>query len=435
MLAIIILIVLLAVQVALCAYSLITKSSQKKFKYIVAFIELALFIVLSLCKVIDLSFRWYMLIIILLVQAILGAVFFIAKRKKEKPFSALKTVFACAGTCVVFTMAVVPAFIFPQYQQPQPTGQYAIETASYTLTDTSRKDQLSPDGGNRKVTVQFWYPELKNNEQQRFPLVIFSHGAFGFRGSNYSTFANLASNGFVVCSIDHTYHSFFTKQTDGKTVIVNPQFLNNVLTVQNGQCDDKTSYELSQEWLKTRKSDMNFVLDTVLKNAKEINSGEAYRLINTDEIGLMGHSLGGATAAAIGRERPEIDAVVVLDGTMFGELTDFVNGREVLNTTPYPVPILDIFNEEHYKEALANADVYANMVADANALDSRQIMFKGAGHLNFTDLPLFSPALARQLGTGSIDSRYCIETINRVVLEYFNSYLKGKGTLNLLKEY
>jgi predicted dienelactone hydrolase len=62
-------------------------------------------------------------------------------------------------------------------------------------------------------------------------------------------------------------------------------------------------------------------------------------------------------------------------------------------------------------------------------------VIRGSGHLNFTDLPLFSPALARMLGTGQADSRYCIETMNQIVLEFFNHTLKGRAEIHLQPEY
>ena len=55
--------------------------------------------------------------------------------------------------------------------------------------------------------------------------------------------------------------------------------------------------------------------------------------------------------------------------------------------------------------------------------------------MNFTDLPLFSPPLAGLLGTGKRDARECIMTMNRVVLEYFDYYLKEKGELSLQEVY
>lgn len=341
---------------------------------------------------------------------------------------------ACISRCLLLAFAIIPAILFPQYKLVIHTGQYSVTTESHTLTDTNRIEDYSDTGDNRKVTIQFWYPKT-DTENQTFPLVIFSHGAFGFRGSNYSTFMELASNGYVVCSIDHTYQSFYTKQTDGKTVIVNNGFLNDAIAIENNDYDDEKIYELTHKWLKLRTDDMNLVLDTILDNSKKENANNVYKLIDTDKIGLCGHSLGGATAAELGRKRADIDSVIVIDGTMVGEEVDFINGSVALNNEVYEVPILNIYNEQHYADALNIASKYANMVASTNAVDSHHVVFKGAGHLNFTDLPLFSPFLAQKLGTGYIDSRYCIETMNNVILEYFNYYLKEGKKLNILDEY
>jgi hypothetical protein len=68
-------------------------------------------------------------------------------------------------------------------------------------------------------------------------------------------------------------------------------------------------------------------------------------------------------------------------------------------------------------------------------LDARETVFRGTGHLNFTDLPLFSPILAEKLGIGPADARSAIVTMNEIVLEFFNSYLKNEGTPQIEKEY
>ena len=65
----------------------------------------------------------------------------------------------------------------------------------------------------------------------------------------------------------------------------------------------------------------------------------------------------------------------------------------------------------------------------------REVIFNGAGHLNFTDLPLISPILARLLGVGEVNARECIENVNHVVLNWFDCYLKGKEPLDIKDEY
>jgi predicted dienelactone hydrolase len=158
--------------------------------------------------------------------------------------------------------------------------------------------------------------------------------------------------------------------------------------------------------------------------------------IDTNRIGLIGHSLGGATSAQIGRVRDDIDAVIVLDGTMLGEEVAFDNNKVVLNNTPYPVPLLNVYAEDHYtnsKELVGEA--YDNFHATSNALCATETVFLNAGHLNFTDLPLFSPALANMLGVGTIDARYCIETTNKIVLGFFDCHLKDAAEQRIEKEY
>jgi dienelactone hydrolase len=356
------------------------------------------------------------------------------KERKEKIYKKRYVIMATVRRTFLFTFAVIPAIIFPQFKPIEATGNLAIKTVSYTWSDTSRKEIYSDQGVDRKVTVQFWYPDNTDNNE-KYPLLVFSHGSFGFRGSNLSTFENLVSRGYVVCSIDHTNYAFFTKQTDGSMVLADMEFINNAMAVENGEYDELKTYQLTQEWLNYRLADANFVLDEILDRVKRNNVDEVYQTINSDKIGLFGHSIGGAMAAELGRDREDIDAAIVVDGTMLGEEIDFEDGKAVLNSEPYPIPLLNIYNEEHYREAAKEGNTYPNTAAALNAVDAKDVVVKGSGHLNFTDLPMFSPFLAGLLGTGEVDSRYCIETMNQVILDYFDYYLKDAKELNLRADY
>ncbi len=71
-----------------------------------------------------------------------------------------------------------------------------------------------------------------------------------------------------------------------------------------------------------------------------------------------------------------------------------------------------------------------------NAINYKEVIFEDAGHLNFTDLPVFSPVLAKMLGVGEVDAKECIDNVNEVVLTFFDYYLKGEGTPDdILAEY
>jgi hypothetical protein len=120
---------------------------------------------------------------------------------------------------------------------------------------------------------------------------------------------------------------------------------------------------------------------------------------------------------------------------VLGEETGFENGHAVLTKEPYPVPLLNLYNDSHYEDARQLGTAYNNLSASAHAAKAFNVVIRGSGHLNFTDLPLFSPILAKMLGTGTADSRYCIETMNHAVLQFFDNVLKNTGNLVLQPEY
>lgn len=432
MLGIIVLILLLGSEIGFMVYRLRTKEYHEDQKKMLSIGFLTLLTLVTLLSIVEFGFRWNMLFFVLFIKAVYGVWYLVrGKYKNPKLFRKKYVIMSSINNCFLFFFALIPAMLFPQFEPITITGDKPVNTVSYTITDQDRTDPYSNEN-HRNITIQFWFPE---NQNKTYPLLIFSHGAFGFRGSNASTFENLASNGYVVCSIDHTYHSFFTKHSDGKIVIADMNFINDAIGATNGDFDAKNTYDMSKKWLQLRVDDMNFVLEDILTKVGATNEGRVYELINTDKIGVFGHSLGGATSAEIGRRRSDIDAVVVIDGTMFGEAVAFENGAAILNKDPYPVPILNLYNEEHYQDAMKEKESYPNVVAEANAMDGRHILVEGSGHLNFTDLPMFSPFFARMLGTGDVNRRYCIETMNQVVLDYFDYYLKDSEELRLQEIY
>jgi len=115
---------------------------------------------------------------------------------------------------------------------------------------------------------------------------------------------------------------------------------------------------------------------------------------------------------------------------MLGEVTGVENGVNILRNEPYTVPLLTMDNDEHHFSSAAMKErgvPYANNAVCDNAVCCYRTYIAGSGHMNFTDLPLFSPPLAKMLGTGSVDAEKCMMTVNKLTREFFDSYLKGKG--------
>ena len=340
---------------------------------------------------------------------------------------------------LVLVAVLLKSKLFPPYEGLPVSGSHAIETMTFTWEDESRIETYSDTGENRALTVGFWYPA----EEGKYPLVVFSHGAFGVIDSNYSTYTELASNGYVVASIGHPYHAMYVEDVNGKTTFVDMEFFKQVNADNGGEYSEEAErrqYELSKEWMELRSADMNFVLDTILEksSADDADKEKVFTIIDTDKIGLMGHSMGGATAVQLGREREDITAVIDLEGTMLGEYVGFENGYEVYNEEVYPIPVLDV-NSKAVREDIEALEAehpgweYVNDYLGRNAVDYREVIFNGAGHLNYTDLPMIAPPLAAMLGVGDVDPAECLKNVNEVVLTYFNFYLKGEGNLDNIK--
>jgi len=344
---------------------------------------------------------------------------------------------------LVIVILSIPKILFTDYEGLPTTGPYEVKMVSAITIDESRLESFETDGSKREVPVYFYYPDTESAEENSFPFVLFSHGAFGYYQSNASTYMELASHGYVVVSLDHPYHSFFTKDTEGNTITVNTEFLQEVMYINEEGIPENEIIELSHKWLDIRVSDINFVIDSV-KEAKETLSlqentwfiiGEETKqqileilsMVNADKIGVMGHSLGGASSVTVGRTRDDIDAVIDLDGTMLGEEFGYENGQYEYYEGNYPVPLLSFNSQSHQDSSDEAGPLYVNNVVLANALDGQYTCIEGSGHMNFTDLPLFSPILASLLGVGEVDATECIVTMNEKILGFFDCYLKGEA--------
>lgn len=383
--------------------------------------------------------------VVLGIRLVISVIVFLAKRKngfKEKTNGKLisRTIFSV----ILIGSALFPAYIFSGYHGLKTTGSYKVKETEAILIDKTRLEAHENDGSNREIPIHFYYPD---GDVQNCPLVLFAHGSFGYYQSNSSLYFELASNGYVVASIDHPYYAFFTKDTSGKTIIVDFDFVQTAAKMQGSEdvFSPEEEFAICNEWMEIRTADENFVLDT-LKAAKtsgslddawytksdKINAEilKVLAMTDTENIGVTGHSIGGAAAVQLGRDRDDIKAVVDIDGTMLGERIALKGGEFELNPTPYPVPVLSLDNDTTHWPSYAgeNGKPYVNAYMLDNALDAREAHFDGTEHMDFTDLPLFAPPLAKMLGKGDVKSSEFIPELNSIILNFFDYYLKGEGT-------
>lgn len=366
---------------------------------------------------------------------------------KHNPEQPKRRVLAAFGRIFgLLTLAIcvlIPTVVLPFYPLPEPTGNFNVGTVACDFTDKNRVETFSEEEGKlREIAVQFWYPVDRNESepqydisgapvstsQQSYPVLIFSHGAFGMRMSNASTFRELASHGYIVASIDHTYHSFYTAFSNGKSIPVDTEFLNEANNAQSGKLAIDEEFEVSHAWLDLRTADIGLVIDSLkageLGNTGEILNGH----MDLTKIGLFGHSLGGAASAQVCRERDDVKAAIVLDGTMIGDIVGVSSSKiAVITNESFTKPLMMMYNASFQQQKAKEASYLPNINAYNNATNAAySLCIKDSGHLNFTDLPRISPFLSGMLGVGSVDSFKAIKIMNAYSLAFFEKHVKGE---------
>lgn len=439
--AYILFIILLITELGFAAFELARPSAKCAWtprRFMINSAELVVFLLMLFFPGIDLSFRFTALFTILILRLAVSGLFALIHRKNNRNKKKSAIIISALISIVLITVNILPAFIFADYHGRPLTGEYEVKEDSLILTDISRVEEFENDGSYREIPVHFYYPDAPEAVSHSMPLVIFSHGAFGYYQSNASTYMELASHGYVVASLDHPYHSFFTNDSDGRLITVDPEFFQNAMYVGGNDNDmsEEEVFEITSRWMELREADVNFVIDELEENHFEQEWG---RLMDTDRIGLMGHSLGGATAVTVGR-RDDVSAVIDIDGTMLGEQTGVADGMPEVNENPYTTPLLSIDNDEHHQsriDAYETGYIYSNNVILDNATEGFSTYIRGAAHMDLTDLPLFSPFLSGLLNTSEsrVDHEECIDTVNALVLDFFDCYLKGQGSFDVNESY
>ena len=372
-----------------------------------------------------------------------------------------------ASLAIVFTLlSITGASLFPVPDPFPITGPYQVGTREIHLIDPSRKEIYGTDpSAPREFMAQVWYPAEPGpkNEQARwmpaieyagpaiaemlslppftlnhlkyvkgnayleaspvsssegFPVLIFSHGWEGFKEQNIFQVEELASHGYVVIGVNHTYGAVLTVFPDGRQVPINHEALPDDVP---DEVYDLASNLLVKQWA----GDIGHVID-VLERSKlyaevQFLSGR----LDLSRIGIFGHSTGAGATIEFCLTDTRCQAALAMD--LWSEPVD--PEIQSLSLTQ-PALILHSENWDGLDTPERNYGLIGILV-DQAANDVFEITIQGTKHYDFSSLPLLTP-LAENLGLkGPIDGQLVLEIINAESVAFFDRYLQGDDTIDL----
>jgi dienelactone hydrolase len=239
---------------------------------------------------------------------------------------------------------------------PSPTGKYKVGRMSVQLTDPNRFEVYSTEKKvkRRELVVWIWYPAALVSDSKRaiylpdkwseadfvfgvklgtaafqchsfenaavaesqpaYPIIIFSQA--GFSVLSYSAIIEeIASHGYVIVGINHTYDAPVTVFSDGRVISASPQFMEGVNS-RSGSIEESFQFRAAVADYKT--ADIKFVADQLEK----INKGSSVLTGQLDltALGVFGHSLGGNAALEFCRTDKRCKVAVNLDGANWNDV-------------------------------------------------------------------------------------------------------------------
>jgi dienelactone hydrolase len=314
---------------------------------------------------------------------------------------------------------------------PEPSGRYPVGRVSYDWIDEARSEIYDADQQHhRELVVFIWYPaQLERvtefapylptawaptadflglnvaglsshaiaeapvaSDSSAYPLLLLSPS--GFPPLLLSAIAEeLASHGFVVVGVNHTYETTVTAFADGRVVPMNPAALGGALGPQTG------SY---QEVFRQRASLCEYKaadLASVADQLERLNANAAERFANRldlTRLGALGHSFGGNAALEWCRRDSRCRSAVNLDGALWTDVGRVGLDRPALQVLAEHDEFA-VTSEDAVKAGAApNVDWYEAEKAltfggwrtiQERAQPGYTVQVRGATHISFMDVP------------------------------------------------
>ena len=330
---------------------------------------------------------------------------------------------------------------------PMPTGPHSVGRVSYDYVDHARFDIYAGNPEARRELVLFvWYPAspqataefapylpsawaptaeflginvagLRTHavpdasiaaDSAAYPVLLLSPS--GFPPLMLSAIAEeLASHGFVVVGVNHTFETTVTAFADGRVAAMNPAATGGALGLQAGSHAEIFRQRASV--CEYKAADLASVADQL----ENLNTDPAERFtgrLDLARLGAFGHSFGGNAALELCRTDERCRAAANLDGALWSDV-----GQVGLDR-----PALQVLAEHGEFDRTAEDAVKAGAAPNVEWFEAEKaitfggwrnvqqraqpgytVQVSGASHISFMDLP-FLPVTDASIVKPALDA-------------------------------
>ncbi|MFI6030070.1 alpha/beta hydrolase family protein [Amycolatopsis magusensis] len=336
----------------------------------------------------------------------------------------------------VLAVGGMPASAATELHLLKPTGVLPVGMTTLHLVDSSRPDPWVPTGP-RELMVSLRYPTFVPHGQRaqyltpleselllkeaeittlpfdllsrtrthsvagappmgRWPLVVLSPGFTKPRATLSGLAEDLASHGYVVAVVEHTYESVATTFPDGRVT-------------QCVACEIvRTPENVHEYWKKLhdgRAADVSFVIDSLL--------ADWGRSIDGSRIAMAGHSAGGASGIHSMLADPRIKAGINIDGMQEGPAQIDLSR-----------PFLFLGRSSQYTPGASEQAGTWEAAWSQLAGWKRWLVVDGAEHGSFTDVGLLGDQAGLE-GGGELSGERTSVITRRYVRAFVDEHLRG----------
>ncbi len=412
------------------------------------------------------GFRWQMIPAYFICLFAMVTAFRQSQKRSKKALKILKGM----GFTLLLALATTLPSIFPVFKLPELQGQYQVGTRDM-LFNIDRDEVITEDASDRrKLMAKIWYPSKETNEQkdlyideggrhgfakkyglpdatfnyldkvetkvyretrvadEEFPVLIFSHGYNSKANGYYALLSEVASHGYIIIALNHTYESTGSTFPHGSEVYFDYEYARKIesgtwekLAPVREAFQKNIAFEerhpvvkqgLENYFVRGIVERWSQDISDVVSELEDLNaSGFLKGKLDLDNIGVFGHSRGGGAAGNALLVEERIKAGANIDGVQWGRIVN----------TSFNDPFLYISADWPENKEDLNSHAYINKSKDI----FYEARILNTLHSNFMDIPLMIPINAISQA-GSIDPYLGLEITNDLVVAFFDKHLKNQ---------